>query len=125
MTSVLPPRELALELHEINRRLRLSLDRLQPGPEYCSGLSQVPTPEQISGVLSDLLQAGECLRGRSSNSDPQLEQEVSEYRNQVERLRDLLPLVHRALLNERARLEQKRERVQAGAEWARASRQTL
>ena len=37
----------------------------------------------------------------------------------MERLRALLPSLQAALLKERARLEQQRERVQSAAEWAR------
>jgi predicted nucleic acid-binding Zn-ribbon protein len=76
-------------------------------------------------LLSELLRAGEWLRARPEHRDAELEHELSEYRKQVERLRSLLPFIHRALLRERARLEQERERVQAAAEWARGSRQTL
>ena len=54
-----------------------------------------------------------------------LEQELSDYRQNVEQLRELLPLIHRTLLNERARLEQERARVESAAEWARRSHQTL
>jgi hypothetical protein len=50
---------------------------------------------------------------------------LSEYRSSVERLRTLLPSIHSTLLEERARLERERARVQSAANWACRSRQTL
>lgn len=117
------------ELRESSRRLRRWVEILvsssEPNSESGSSVSPVPTPDQMSGVLSELLRAGEFLRSRPGESSPDLEDELADYRQQLERLRDQLPLIHRALLNERARLEHERERVQAAAEWARASRRTL
>ena len=46
----------------------------------------------MSGLLSELLQAGEWLRSRPTQSDAGLEPEVAEYRKQVVRLRELLHL---------------------------------
>jgi hypothetical protein len=117
------------ELRESSRRLRRWVELLVSSSESRSELafsaSPVPTPDQMSGVLSELLRAGEYLRSRPREGNPELENELADYRHQLVRLRDHLPLIHRSLLNERARLEHKRERVQAAAEWARASRRTL
>lgn len=125
MTSVLATSRLAVELREVNRRLRVWLDRLAPCSAPADSAARAPAPEQMSGLLSELLRAGECLRNRPRETDPELEQEIAEYRRQVERLRDLLPFIRRVLLNERARLEQERERVNAAQHWASMSRQTL
>jgi hypothetical protein len=117
------------ELRDSSRRLRRWAEILgsgsEPNSDSPSSVSTVPTPEKMSGVLSELLRAGELLRSRPGESNPDLEDELADCRQQLERLRDQLPLIHRALLNERARLEHERERVQAAAEWARASRRTL
>lgn len=118
------PGQLAAELREVNHRVRWWLDSLAPSCDRYS-VARVPTPEQMSGLLSELLRAGECLRNRPRETDSELEEEVAEYRAQVERLRDLLPMMQRALLTERARLEQERERITAAQHWARASQQTL
>ena len=116
------------ELRESSRRLRRWVELLVSSSESRSELafsaSPVPTPDQMSGVLSELLRAGEYLRSRPREGNPELENELADYRHQLVRLRDHLPLIHRSLLNERARLEHERERVQAAAEWARASRVT-
>lgn len=123
--SVLSLSPLALELHEINRRLRASMKALFPPSTGPGTESRVPTPGEISLLLSELLRAGEWLRSRRRESDPGLDFELMQYREQVERLRTLLPLMHRALLEERARLEQERQRLNAAAHWAHLSQQTL
>jgi hypothetical protein len=82
----------------------------------------------MAGLLSELLRAGMGLRAEplpARGFDPELDEEIDQYRRHVEHLRDLLPSIHRQLLAERARLEAQRSRVQAAAAWARASRQTL
>jgi len=79
----------------------------------------------MSGLLSELMRAGEWLRELPPDRDSALEQELSAYRRNVERLRDLLPAIHSALLAERARLESERARMTSAAAWARGSRQTL
>lgn len=121
--SVLSLNPLALELHETNRRLRLWLERFAA----CSSESEsrAPKPGEISALLSELLHVGESLRRRQQESVPEIEFELTQYREQVEKLRTLLPLMHRALLHERARLEQERERLNAAGQWAHVSRQTL
>jgi len=125
MMLAVAARKLAQELNETNQRMRFLLDSLSL-PGGSAGLSaRIASPEQMSALLSELLRAGQWLRSRPQESDAELEQEFSEYRKQVERLRALLPSIHSALLSERTRLEQERERVRAAAAWASASRQTL
>jgi hypothetical protein len=117
MTSLL------LNLRETNRRLSFWLDGMVTPREQ-----PVATPEQMAGLLSELLRAGTWLRAEplpASTTDDDLNHELKRYRGNVERLRDLLPSLHHQLLAERARLEAQRVRVQSAAEWARASRQAL
>jgi hypothetical protein len=86
------------------------------------------TPDQMAGLLAELLKAGERLRAEpipEKGLDPELDDELDKYRRNVERLKRMLPAIHSQLLVERARLEFQRARVQAAAEWARASRRTL
>jgi len=114
------PGECVHALRETTRRLSFWLDQL---PDLNS---ETPaTPQPIAALLSELLRAGEWLRAIDDKTDPELQRELADYRKQVERLRELLPSIHRALLRERARLEQERERLNAAGEWARVSRQTL
>jgi hypothetical protein len=88
-------------------------------------LIRTPAPLQIAGLLSELTRAGAWLRQLPVERTPELERELGVYRVNVERIRAILPAIHRALLAERGRLERERARVTAAAEWARSSRQTL
>jgi len=112
-------------LRETNSRLSFWLENLLPDQTPSSARPRAATPQQMSGLLSELMQAGEWLKHLPPEKDPVLERELTDYRRNVERLRDLLPLIHSTLLQERARLEQQRARVASAAEWARGSHQTL
>ena len=115
---------LVQSLRETNQRLEFWLDTMVP--EHA--LSAIATPEQIAALLSELVRAGASLREQptlTAAQDPALDRELTNYRRNVERLRDVLPAIHSRLLGERARLEAQRARVHSAAEWARASRQTL
>lgn len=111
------------QLRETNHRMRFWLDSM-----LAQGPPSLATPEHMAALLSELLRAGAGLRAEPlppKGVDPELDAELDEYRRHVERLRELLPFLHRQLLAERARLEAQRTRVRSAAEWARASRQTL
>lgn len=120
--SVLVP-DLAQDLCETNSRLRFWLDSLirqqdavKPSPA---------TPQQMAGLLSELMRAGQRLRALPAQKEPELEYELNRYRKNVARLHTLLPSIQSTLLAERARLEQERSRVESAAVWVRGSRQTL
>jgi hypothetical protein len=114
--------QLAENLHETNHRLRFWLESMFPGQER----SAIASPQQMAGLLSELLRAGEWLRkGLPQQRDTDLEAELATYRQNVERLRELMPSILRVLLGEKARLEGERTRVESAAEWVRGSRQTL
>ncbi len=111
-------------LLEINRHLLSCLDAM------CAqiGQSAVASPEQMAALLSELLSAGANLRERPippKGDDPELDQAIENYRGNVERLREILPVIHSQLIAERARIEAHRARVNSAAAWASASRQTL
>ncbi len=125
--------ELTENFHQTNTRLAFFLNSLLPDAAP-SGLllnssfnsaHRAATPQQMAALLSELMRAGQWLRSLPSEKNAELEQELSEYRKQVERLRALLPSIQQTLLGERARLERERARVVSAAEWARRSRQTL
>lgn len=111
-------------MHETNRRLHALLGSMISNP----GESFIATPEHMAALLSELLSAGKELRAEplpAKGCDPEFDVELDRYHRLVEQLRDLLPSIHRQLLEERTRLEAQRARAQSAAEWARASRQTL
>jgi hypothetical protein len=122
---LLGPTELAGNLHEINSRLRVLLNSLAPEPNHPITPRHAATPQQMTGLLSELMRAGQWLRALPTDQGPALEQELGEYRKNVEHLHAVLPSIHNTLLRERARLEQERARVASAAAWAGASRQTL
>lgn len=134
--------QLAQNLHETNQRLRFWLETLFPH----EAPPAAATAPQMAGLLSELLRAGEWLRsglpqsgmsqaglqpaglmqaGLTQETDPELEAELGTYRQNVERLRELLPSIQRVLLREKARLEAERAQIQAATEWAAGSRRTL
>jgi hypothetical protein len=125
LMPLLAPQMLARNLHETNARLGLWLDGLVADSAGASAQARVASPQQMAGLLSELMRAGEWLRDLPVSRDEAVEQELTVYRKHVERLRDLLPSIHGALLRERGRLEQERARVESAAEWARGSRQIL
>lgn len=113
---------LAQNLRETNARLNFWLGSLRP---QSTAVQKTVSPQQMAGILSELMRAGEWLRRLPAEKDPDLAREFSEYRRNVERVRELLPFIHAALLAEKARLELERARVASSMEWARRSRQTL
>ena len=115
--------QIARDLHESTNTIRRVLHELLP--QASEQVPHVATPEQMSALLSELMRAGQRLRVLPAHCDGNLEQEISEYRNEVERLRSLLPAIQTSLLAERARLERERERLRGAAAWAEASLQTL
>jgi hypothetical protein len=115
---------LVQNFRETNGRLSFWLDSMVAE----RGQPALATPEHMAALLSELLRAGAGLRAEpltTRGDDPELGRELAEYRRHVERLRDLLPSLHKQLLLERARIEGQRSRVESVTAWARASRQTL
>ena len=115
--------EIVRALHESTNTIRRVLDDLRDPAS--ADLPHVATPEQMSTLLSELMRAGQRLRIVPANCNGTLKQEISQYRDEVERLRSFLPAIQASLLAERARLERERERLNGAAAWAEASRQTL
>jgi hypothetical protein len=123
MIPTCAPSPPAREIRDATRKLSFWLDSLPDLRNQAAG--NAATPKQMTGLLSELLEAGKWLRAIGDHATPELERDLAEYREQVERLRELLPAIHESLLRERSRLESERERLKAAEEWVRASRQTL
>lgn len=118
--------DLAHGFQETNRRLRFWMDSLALASSGdANGTPRPATPQQMNGLLSELMQAGVTLRSLPDSRDAVLEKELKDYRHLVERLRDLMPAIHEGLLHERSRLEGERNRLVSASQWAEASRQTL
>jgi hypothetical protein len=140
LMPLLAPDTLTQNLRETNARLGFWLDSLIADSATSPPQTHAVTPQQMAELLSELMRAGMWLRDLSASGDSRnqnksdwekdkkdqaVEHELSQYRKHVERLRDLMPAIHSALLRERVRLEQERARVESAAEWARGSRQTF
>ena len=114
--------QLTHSLRQTNTRLRFWLESMavdSPNPG-------APKSQIISELLSELLRTGESLRTRRSQEhSPQFEAEFIEYRRNLELLRSQMPAIHRHLLEERARLEAERTRIESAMQWAQGSNQTL
>ena len=119
-------------LRRVNDSLRSTLVRLHPERKHCSTLQ----PRDFSELLSQVLQASECMRDIHVHSaltvrlenlveKEALEKETLEYRNHLESLKLFLPDLHVRLLAERARLEKARAHLSAASAWAGARKVTL
>ncbi len=117
--------QIAQNLRASNQRLVLCLDQMKPSSETHEARQDSISPQQMQDLLSELMQAGEWLRSMPAQKSGELQQELNAYQKNVERLRDMLPLIHTTLLRHRAQLERERTRVQSATEWARRSRMTL
>lgn len=114
---------------EISKDLRRATCRIQEIirallPQGMGIPCAVASPQQMSDLLSELMRAGQRLRTMPAG-DPELQHEVWCYRKEVEHLQSVLPSIQSTLSAERDRLQQRRERVNAAAAWAQASRETL
>jgi hypothetical protein len=125
LMSCLAPDPIAENFHQSNTRLDAALSSLNSGNTPECRQVRAATPHQMASLLSELMRVGEWLRSLPDHHGPELAQELGIYRKNVERLHELMPFIHSALLQERAHLEQERGRVEAAGEWAHRSRQTL
>jgi len=117
----MPPDPLAT-LRQVNSDLRSALIRLRPEQKHCSTIR----PQDFSDMLGELVRAAECIRNLPTKREgSELEKEISEYRGNLEKLKQFLPDLHGRLLVERARLQSMQAHVATAAAWARASRKTL
>ncbi|MGA7685071.1 MAG: hypothetical protein WCC32_13425 [Terriglobales bacterium] len=132
---MMPPEAVEV-LRRVNLKFRSALLRLRPEHRHCSTLR----PQDLSDVLSHVLEATDCLRNidsrfaaegsredvRMTNEAAKIiEKEALEYRGHLENLKRFLPDLHLRLLAERARLETARAHLSAAASWAGASKKTL
>lgn len=115
------PEVLSRNLRQTSDRLRALLDTFTPAaePAWAS--------QQITHLLAELRIAGGYLREGipQAGNSPDLTTEIASYWSHLERLRDVLPLIRCQLLAERARLAAQQEKVEATANWAQASKQSL
>jgi hypothetical protein len=114
---LMPPDALAA-LRQVNDNLALAVLHLRPERKQISTLS----PHDFSDLRNQLLNAGKCLRllPPLSNAEGETRKELLEYRNNLEKLKQLLPDVQARLLAEKSRLAAARTHAAAVAHWAQA-----
>ncbi len=117
------PASTAESLRLINDKLCAVLSVWQSKP----GEPSTFTPTVFTALLAELHRAAELLGGVSSSAapDPQLEDEISDYRRNVQQLEIALPKIQGRLLIEKARLENARSHLAAASAWAEARKKTL
>ncbi|HXZ40638.1 MAG TPA: hypothetical protein VEG68_07845 [Terriglobales bacterium] len=105
-----------------NRNLRAGLERLQSARNTAA----IRT-EDLSFLRSEVLRAAECTHNTSPDNAGKagLEKEISECRNHLQQLSQILPLIHIQLRARKGRLEAALGHLQAVAAWADASRESL
>jgi hypothetical protein len=110
-------------LHAINDYLHTVLASWVEDPGAAGTLQF----EALTLLLTRLNIASQLLGGIApgSPSDSQLEEEILTYRSNVEKLQELLPLIHRRLLADKARLEKARAHLQAATAWSDARNKIL
>ena len=110
-------------LRQVNDSLRLSLLRLRPERNLCSSIR----PQDLAGIVAQLLRAAACLRLPPANALARaaFEQEALAYRANLEQLKHVLPDLCLRLLAEKSRLETARTHLAAAAAWTQARRKTL
>jgi hypothetical protein len=107
-------------LREVNRNLRSALLLLRPERRHCSSIK----PNDFSDLLSHLLRASECLQQSRAygESSAAFDDEVLDYRRNLEALKRFLPDLHVRLLAEKSHLETARSHLAAAAAWAQAGK---
>jgi hypothetical protein len=115
--------ETAATLRLANTSLRAWLVRLRAEPVALSPIQA----NDLQELLAELLRASSCLHIGSEGvtRHSELENEIADYRANLESLAKVLPSVQGRLLAERARLQIEQSHVAARKAWAEASRRTL
>jgi hypothetical protein len=109
-------------LRAVNHDLRARLGRLHGG----AGRPPAIALTEFTDLLAQLLRARDYLRNQGSPpAEPELAQEISQYRSHLETLVAVLPSISGRLLAEKARLEAARAHVSKAAAWARAGAKTF
>jgi hypothetical protein len=121
--EILMPSKVSETLRLTNGRVRELLDRMQRAEDKEVLVKQ----QDFDTLLGEVTRAAVWLRRVSllSMSDEDLAKEISEYRDSLEQLQQMLPAIHRKLLAKKVRLEARRLHLMAAAGWANASQGTL
>ena len=120
MQTRTPDDDLAI-LRAVNKNLKSALLRFRPERQHCSAIEA----QELSDLRCLIVQAADCVRGVSPLAAPELKNESSEYRSNLEQLKQLLPDFQVRLLAEKSRLEVAKSNVAAAVAWNGANRKTF
>ncbi len=114
-------------MSEVTERLRQANERLRSLVDWVSSgnADQIAAAGgHLTDLSAELANVGELL-GKFRMADHQCHKELSEYRQNLVRLRAALPVFQAQLLAVRSRLEPERAHVQAAAAWIAGSKSTV
>lgn len=117
------PRATIEALRLANRSLYGILNRLRSSRTAVASIRC----QDFSALRNEVLRVAHCMRSLPADrsSDAELEKEISEYRNNLQQLAQILPLIHVGLQARRGRLEAALDHLQTVAAWADASSKSL
>ena len=91
-----------------------------------SSTSSMIDAKLFAGLLESMGRANQWLGVRACEvREVDLEKEIAEYRQNLERLGQLLPTIQGKLLIEKARLQQARLHLEGAVAWTQARKKTL
>jgi len=110
-------------LQRVNTSLRHALARFQPEQTRCSAVQA----GDLSTLRSEIRHAADCLRDLAATAvkDPALEQQIAEFRHNLENLKHALPGFHSRLRAEHARLAAAHTHSLAASAWVQTNKETL
>lgn len=109
-------------LVEILRETSRNIQRILESIEQGGGGPVSLTSADLSELLRELQSAGNHLVAScGGGSENHLDQQLAEYRNHLEKLRDALANLQMRLIVERAALDREQGHLQAATGWARAN----
>ena len=107
------------ELRQVNCRLGAALSKLQI--RHCA------TPEDFSSLRDVLVLGARATRqaSRLLSPDPEWLAELSAYRSNLDKLKEVLASLHLGLQIRRRRLQANLEALEAASNWAQASKDSI
>jgi len=107
----------------VNAALRFALARFQPQRNRCSAVQA----KELCTLRHHISNVAVYLRDLPATAveDPALEQQIAEFRHNLENLKHALPEFHSRLLAEHARLAAAHTHSAAASAWVQTNKETL
>jgi DNA repair exonuclease SbcCD ATPase subunit len=110
-------------LERVNAELVSAISRFQPEHAHASAIKA----EEVASLRNEICRAANCLREApgSTQNDHALQQQISDFRDHLQQLKEALPALQTRLLAEQANLSKQQAQFNAAAAWIQANRKTL